>query len=143
MKVKCISNRLEDLPRDYFMPRGRYHSEARISQSITEGREYCVYALQVGRGQTYFYLCDDQYSNYPPLHYPQANPAPLFEVVDATMPACWRIQVFPDGLFLAFDEWIESEYFYDRLTDGEDGSIIEAWRRSKALVEAESDCTSQ
>jgi hypothetical protein len=70
-------------------------------------------------GYPWYYICDENFT-----YYPVWKPS-MFEISDGTLPSCWRVGFHSlgsdqDKMFLiAFPEWVNDQYFYDKLTDGE------------------------
>ena len=130
MKIRCIANTGANLPESYFLPHLGYKKESEFQLSVD--KEYIVYALYEWEGKIWYYICDDRYTYYP-IH----NPAPLFEVVDNRTSKYWRFKLAPNGLLtLAFEQWFSDPYFYDKLTDQEEQSVL-IFEQVKDLIDAE------
>lgn len=130
MKIRCIANTGASLPESYLDPRRGYTKE--LEFPLTIGKDYTVYAFSERLGRVWYYICEDNY-----MYYPMRTPAPLFEVIDNRMSAYWRFKLYPNDLLeVAFEQWLVDQYFYDKLTDGEEaeGSIFE---KVKELMDAE------
>jgi hypothetical protein len=130
MKIRCVANTGASLPENYLDPRRGYTKE--LEFPLTIGKDYTVYAFSEMLGRVWYYICEDNY-----MYYPMRTPAPLFEVIDNRMSAYWRFKLYPNGLLeVAFEQWLVDQYFYDKLTDGEEaeGSIFE---KVKELMDAE------
>jgi hypothetical protein len=73
MRVRCISTTGKDLTPEYL--------SADITNKtvfqLTLGRVYVVYAIDYFEGQTWYFIADDAF-----VDYPRPVPAVLFEVVD-------------------------------------------------------------
>ena len=130
MRIRCIANTGTFLSETYLDPAVGRTQETEFQ--LTIGKEYTVYALYQWQGSIWYYICDDQYT-----YYPQQNPAPLFEVVDNRLSSYWRFKVYPNGLLkLAFSEWLSDQFFYDKLTDGEQREVL-IFEKVKELMDAE------
>lgn len=130
MRIRCIANTGTVLSETYLDPAVGRTKETEFQ--LTIGKEYTVYALYQWQGSIWYYICDDGYT-----YYPQQNPAPLFEVVDNRLSSYWRFKVYPNGLLkLAFEEWLSDQYFYDKLTDGEETEVL-IFEKLKELIDTE------
>ncbi len=130
MRIRCIANTGTSLSETYLDPAVGRTKETEFQ--LTIGKEYTVYALYQLQGSIWYYICDDGYT-----YYPQQNPAPLFEVVDNRLSSYWRFKVYPNGLLkLAFEEWLSDQYFYDKLTDGEETEVL-IFEKLKELIDTE------
>lgn len=130
MRIRCIANTGTSLSETYLDPAVGRTKETEFQ--LTIGKEYTVYALYQWQGSIWYYICDDGYT-----YYPQQNPAPLFEVVDNRLSSYWRFKVYPNGLLkLAFEEWLSDQYFYDKLTDGEETEVL-IFEKLKELIDTE------
>lgn len=59
---------------------------------VTVGRSYLVFAMTIYLGVAWYYIMDDDGHAWPTW-----VPAPLFEVVDGSLPASWRVGYFHFG----------------------------------------------
>lgn len=122
MKVRCKANKGAALPLSCLD-----EAIGIIASSdfpITVDRDYTVYAITVYKGSTWYYVLDDDGHQYPVWHL-----APLFEVVDPTLPASWEYgYVQPNSEetgfpLISFPEWAGDHYFYERLVDGDPETV--------------------
>jgi hypothetical protein len=61
----------------------------------------------------------------------------IIEVVDNKLSKYWIFNLDPNGLLtLAFPEWFDDPYFYDKLTDMEEESIV-IFQEIKTLIDVE------
>jgi hypothetical protein len=103
------------------------------------GKAYVVFALTVYRGYVWYYLCNENYT-----YYPAWSPSPLFDVVEGTISRYWVYNHWhprDEGggyPIMAFDDWANDLYYYDRLTDGDEREVS-IFRRYKRLIEEEAD----
>lgn len=136
MKVLCISNSRAAVPENYLdVHKGDSHSS---DFPLTVGKEYFVYALALQtNAQLWYYIFDDD-GLYYPFHYP----APMFRVADSRLSRYWRYAFTPGHLdhiaLFAFEEWVSDEYFYDRLTEGNQEEVSR-FRKMKQLMDSEID----
>ena len=130
MRIRCIANTGTVLSETYLDPAVGRTKETEFQ--LTIGKEYTVYALYQWQGSIWYYICDDGYT-----YYPQQNPAPLFEVIDNRLSSYWRFKVYPNNLLkLAFEAWLSDQYFYDKLTDGEETEVL-IFEKLKELIDTE------
>ncbi len=137
MKIECISNSANELPDELIRPDlglGRDHIF-----SLKIGEQYVVYGITCYLGHLWYYVCDESYT-----YYPMWNPSPLFRIVDKELSAFWRIGIYSVGVtkqatpIIAFEEWVDSPFFYDQLTDGEENAVA-VFKRYKQLMDEESE----
>jgi hypothetical protein len=85
MRVKCLSNDASSIGPAEF---GLYYGTGTVWESLEVGREYEVYGIYLfNRGLK---LLIDAIGNFPSWY-----PAPLFEVVEPTLPPHWQIAFYP------------------------------------------------
>lgn len=107
--------------------------------AVTRGRDYYVYAITVFLGLTWYYLMDDD--GHP---WPTWVPAPLFDVIDGSLPPSWRVGYFRfsrDNQYpiLSFPEWAQDHQFYERLVDRDPGAVETFLRRRSEAEEVTGD----
>lgn len=137
MKIKCKFNLGKHLPRECQV--------GGIGRStlfpLEKGKEYTVYGLVINNGYFWYYICDDEYDEEK-INYPIWYPAPLFEIINKNLSKYWRICFNQEKLFnnvvqlIAFEEWINDAYYYDRLTDGK-REEVEIFKKYKSLMDNE------
>ncbi len=104
--------------------------------SVKEGYEYTVYALGINYGHIWYCICNGNY------FFPKWNPSTLFEVVDNRLSRYWVFGLDEDDNkkvpLLSFPEWVNDEYFYGELVDGnsDDPNTI-IFRKYKELMDLE------
>jgi hypothetical protein len=112
--------------------------DADCEHHLVAGRAYTVYGVAFG-GSTVQYLIDLG------LYYPVFVPSTRFSQAFGTMPPglCYVETVTPGERFgIVSGAMFADEYFYDRLTDGEDLDTLETWRQFKRYVDGwELACT--
>lgn len=101
---------------------------------VTVGRSYLVFAMTIYLGVAWYYIMDDDGHAWPTW-----VPAPLFEVVDGSLPASWRVGYFHFGRedqypIVSFPEWAEDQQFYERLVDG-DATAVRIFSERKREIE--------
>jgi hypothetical protein len=100
---------------------------------VTVGRVYPVYAMTLFLGIAWYYVLDDDGHAWPTW-----IPATVFEVIDGSLPASWKVGYFRFGAeeqypILSFPEWADDHAFYERLVDGDpEATRIFAERRAEA-----------
>lgn len=102
---------------------------------VTIGRDYAVFAMTVYLGMAWYYVLDDDGHAWPTW-----MPAPLFEVVDGSIPPTWTLGYFNFGRedqypILSFPEWAGDHTFYERLVDG-DESAVRTFSERRREIEA-------
>ena len=138
MIVRCKTISLHDIASDYRMPTGMYGRGRATVEALTVGKLYAVYAMHFLQAQIYYYVCTDDYRDYPPLHYPMHQGAPLFDIVSGVVSRSWALSdAGKFGVYLAPKEWLGSDGFFDRLTDGDDAEVIRKWRAIKSRIDDE------
>ncbi len=131
MKIKCITNNVESLPKE--MPKN--YSNA--NTSIKEGKEYIVYALCTYQGYAWYCICNEYY-----LFYPIWTPFLFFKLIDNRLSRYWIFSLDKDNNkqvpFLSFPEWAQDPYFYGELVEGNsmnNNALI--FRKYKELMDLE------
>jgi hypothetical protein len=119
------------------LPRELLRSEYGLTESsdfaLTPGRVYDVEALTVFLGWIWYYVMDDGGAWYPVW-----KPAPLFDVVDGSVPAEWRFAHLSNPHtgasypILSFPEWASDIFFYDRLIAREESAVTAFERHRRA-----------
>lgn len=134
MKIKCVFNKAEFLPKDIFEPGAGFENK---QFDVDIGKEYIVYGMTLYMSYVWYYLCHENY-----IYYPFWHPSPLFDVVDNRLSKYW-IFSFERGkdkhttyTNWVYPEWANDPYYYDKLTDG-DEEEVEIFRRYKKLMDVE------
>lgn len=125
MRVRCVSNVGADLPADYLSDRYQVSRESHFH--VTPGMEYEVYGIVSFVGGFWYYLADDSFS-----YYPVWNPAPLFEIIDGSIPKDWRVGTQgtpPVDMVITYPEWAGDPTYYERLIDREPDAVAAFERR--------------
>lgn len=133
MIVRCIETTGDALPSASRDPLQGIDMDTVFA--VSQEREYPVYAVTVLLGITWYYVMDDD--RHP---WPTWVPAPLFDVVDGSLPSSWRLGYFRfarDDQYpiLSFPEWAQDHQFYERLVDG-DPVAVEVFSHRRVEVEA-------
>lgn len=116
MLLKCIKNDLEGLPNRCFTPEGTF-SKGSNQLFLTLGKAYVVYAITNLDDMILYYISDDINLPYPIWH-----PINFFEVVNGRPSKYWKLSTWEKKgnpkLLIAFEEWINDRFFYEKLVDG-------------------------
>lgn len=130
MTVKCITNKSKNLPEVYLDTMAGFTVNTEFDLSLD--KIYPVFGISIRDGQIFYYLCGDVHP-----YYPVTYPAPLFEIVNDLLPDFWHYRFFsknPDHqVLITFKEWIDNQFFYDKLTDLE-RSALEIFKQYKEKV---------
>ncbi|HVX00127.1 MAG TPA: hypothetical protein VHA52_06820 [Candidatus Babeliaceae bacterium] len=118
MKIKCIEDTGKSLPEDLFEPGSGYNKQTRFYLELE--KLYTVYGMTTNLGYVWYYICDENFTDYPRWHPPQ-----LFEVADNRISQYW-IFSFERGYSRnttssnwLYPEWSIDPYdYYDKLSDG-------------------------
>lgn len=132
MRVRCTANTGGALPLPCL--NDAIGISASSNFSVTVGRDYAVYAITVFKGNTWYYVLNDDGHQYPVWQLAQ-----LFDVVDPTIPESWEYGfVQPDNAepgfpLISFPEWAQDHYFYERLVDGDQATADIFARRRREI----------
>jgi len=133
MKIECISNSASNLPMELMKSELGIGSDRQFSLIV--GKQYVVYGFTIFLGHVWFYICDEDYT-----YYPIWNPSVLFKIVDPRLSTYWEFGFYklPGGQtpIIAFKEWTENPFFYDKLTDG-DASMVGIFKHYRVLLDSE------
>ena len=125
MEIKCISTEAAHLSKSY--GEGSRTIPSTIEIPLTVDQTYRVYALMFRDSQVWYCICDDDYAKADGGYYPMFWPAPFFEILDPSVSKYWHFTLTPEMkshiAILAFPEWVEDKFFYDKLTDLEPEAI--------------------
>lgn len=127
-----MSRAAANLPPGYLDDRHGYRSDRVFS--VTEGREYVVYAVTYFLGGPWIYIADDDFTYFPVWY-----PSPIFAIVDPRLSASWRAGLQGVGRHewvLTFREWADDPTYYERLVNHDDG-VVSSFLRHKALLDEE------
>jgi len=133
MRVRCISSSAERLPGSCLNPKVGISADTKFP--LTLGMLYMVHAITTFHGQVWYYVFDDN-----KLSYPVWRLAPLFEVVDPSLPRSWiygyvRSDATDPGFpLISFPEWATDHRFYERLVDG-DAKAVRVLKERSAEAE--------
>jgi len=101
---------------------------------VTIGRSYPVFAMTIYLGVAWYYILNDDGHEWPTW-----APAPLFELLDGSLPASWRLGYFHFSQerqfpILSFPEWANDHTFYERLVDG-DATAVRTFSERRLEIE--------
>lgn len=136
MKVVCKVNNLnslsderllERLKKYIFMPDGEIDLEL--------GREYTVYGVIFRDNSPWYYLCSEEYDEYP-----KPFAAEFFNVSDDRLSSYWKLSVDQGEekilSSLVFDEWAKDPSFYEQLIE-DDPEAVELFGKYRQLMNQE------
>jgi hypothetical protein len=133
MKVRCKSNRGEDLVPPYYDPQIGRPNGHRFA--LTIGRSYVVYALGFGDPGTWVYIADDVF-----VDGPRRYPLCLFEIEDDSVSQTWSVAFerrdADQARMLAPRKWLEMKWFFNRVVDG-DADAVAAFAEMKQAIDEE------
>src|SRR4029077_15786404 len=133
MKIKCVSREGKSLPETCRDSQSGFRQDTVFALKLD--KNYQVYGLTLFLGHIWYYICDEHYT-----YYPRWNPSPLFRVVDGRLSKYWRFRYSRSGekerVVIAFHEWVDDEYYYDKLTDG-DKKAVDLFLKYKRLMDKE------
>ncbi len=144
MRVRCVTNKVSNLPTDSIVVRQKCHyfGNGEDFVHLTPGKSYVVYALVECQHGMWIYVTDD---DYPSVWYPQGYVINLFEVVDERISRIWKPEVgvlFDDamrGNLRSFEEWANDPNFYGRLVDKGSPEIM-LFKERKEFMDLEYPC---
>ena len=137
VKVVCTGNNLKSFSDGNILSRlKQYIFKPDGDVNLGVGREYTVYGVLFRDNMPWYYLCDEDYDEYPT---PFASD--FFEVVDDQLSKYWKLSFIDLGegqasTVLAFDEWASDRSFYERLIDGDD-EAVSIFGKYRRLMEQE------
>ena len=135
MIVRCARSSADELPTSLLQPGTGLDESTQFA--VREGAIYAVFALTVHEGCIWYYLCDEEYAYYPVWY-----PSPLFELVSGEISRHWVYNLWTPreggDPIMAFPEWANCRYYYDRLTDGEEPEVS-IFQRYKDLIEQDAE----
>lgn len=133
MRVRCKSNRGDDLVPPYYDP--RIGKPVGHTYALTVGRAYIVYALGFGDLGTWVYVADDVFVDGP-RHYPLC----LFDIEQGAVARSWEFAVdvsdSDHARMLAPREWLEMRWFFNRVVAG-DTEAVAAFADMKRRIDQE------
>ena len=121
MRVRCVTNKISNLPADSIVARQKRHYFGNDDfVHLTPNKTYVVYALVECQHEKWIYIADD---DYPSVWYPLGYLLDFFEVVDERVSKLWKTEVevacgdAMRGNLRAFEEWTADPNYYGRLVD--------------------------
>lgn len=140
MKVMCIKNLATDLPKEINpdLVLGKADSSRERRFPLLIGKEYTVFGITIRMNCAWYYVCDEDFT-----YYPVWSPAALFEITDGRLSRYWRVGYHTWSgtgnqpyFIISFPEWVNDQYFYDKLTDREQKEI-DVFEKYRKLIENE------
>lgn len=117
MKVKCISNKISDIPEDSLRKIRKFINIDEF-QELEIGEIYDVFAIEFFHHQ-FIYI-----ESIEGMGFPSRYPMDLFEIDDNTIRDDWVIGNLDISgctmTLISFREWVEDNCFYERLVDGDE-----------------------
>ena len=125
MRVRCIRDRIEELPeqiRKWIKPTYMNYADD-YPLNFVKGNEYIVYGIHFWDNHPFYFLCDSPTDTYPVPHY-----AGFFEIIDDKLSCGWKLvhQVEKEGYSntaLLYKKWAEDQMFYTNLVEGNEEEI--------------------
>lgn len=125
MRVQCRFNQVSDIPEIEIRNRlaESIHRDG-PDDDLIERKIYTVFALsRWNDGGLRVYLHTIEESDHP---YPY--PLEMFEIVDSTIPANWRVsfEQRPGGIeikLMSFLDWVEDVRFYEKLVESDEHAL--------------------
>jgi hypothetical protein len=137
MKVKCICKTFEELPKEIFNSLHQISILNNLNSNkpdITVGKEYIVYGIHSSLGNTWYFIADDDYIDYPVYVL-----SVFFKIIDPRVSKYWQFNINENGNFSLWPpSWNQIEYYFDRLTDGEP-DIVEDFQKIKEQIDLEAE----
>jgi hypothetical protein len=136
MKIICKQNNLhsEAFASDTVKRLTRYISIPDGELNLEIDKEYVVYGIEFRDNCPWFYICTDDYDEYPT---PFA--ADFFEITDKRLSAHWMLSFRELGVEkfqaqLVFAEWAADAAFYESLILGESHAVAVFEKRRKIMA---------
>ncbi|MFV0477644.1 MAG: hypothetical protein ACK5ME_07415 [Parahaliea sp.] len=124
MKVICKANNLNSLSNKRLLKRlKKYISMPDGEIDLDLGREYTVYGVVFWDNSPWYYLCSEDYDEYP-----KPFAAEFFNISDERLSSYWKLSVVDQGegkilSSFVFDEWAKDPSFYERLIEGDSEAV--------------------
>lgn len=137
MKVICKINNLSEISEKHIVKRlKRYILNFDGTVDLEIGREYKVYGVVFWDNCPWFYLCAEEYDEYP-----QPFAADFFHVLDDNLSRYWKLtsiqqENYEAATALVFEEWAKDPTFYERLLDG-DVFAVNSFAKYRKMIEEE------
>jgi len=132
MKICCTENKVSSIPKHIL----HNYSISYEEFSVLINKNYTVYAMTVYLGIVWYYIADEDYSDYPIW-----NPSLLFSVTNPHLSRYW-IYSYKEGNNAekrprwAFPEWADNPDYYEKLIDGNNQELA-IFARYKELMDLE------
>ena len=105
------------------------------NHNLIVGKDYVVYGMMYSDDTGLSMMLAGEDYTYYPLQYPIR----LFEIIDDTMPSCWRANWYiqENGVFaISYPEWFDMFDHWFRITEGYEEDV-EVWKKYKELMDNE------
>ncbi|MDA3798968.1 MAG: hypothetical protein PF692_07800 [Kiritimatiellae bacterium] len=124
MQIRCIEKSLNKIENSVLSEIQKWFSKGFEAVSLSLGKVYVVYAIEVRNNRNWFFIADDSFHC---LEYPVAYPDCFFEVVDKRVSKLWNQSSKVDYeassskkiSIYSFEEWDAKNIFYENLVDGD------------------------
>lgn len=137
MKVICKINNLNSLSNERLLERlNKYISMPDGEVDLEIGREYTVYGVVFWDSSPWYYLCSEEYDEYP-----KPFAAEFFDIADDRLSIHWKLSSVDQGegeisSSLVFNEWSDDPSFYERLIE-DDPQAVELFGQYRQLIDQE------
>lgn len=137
MKVVCKINNLNGLSDERLLARlKKYISMPDGEIDLEIGREYTVYGVVFWDNSPWYYLCSEEYDEYP-----KPFAAEFFNVSDERLSSHWKLSAVDQGegeilSSLVFGEWAKDPSFYERLVE-DDSEAVALFGKYRQLMNQE------
>ncbi len=103
---------------------------------IRIGEKYVVYGLLFWNNCPWFYLCSENYDEYP-----KPYPSEFFDIIDDRISLYWKLSFYSQSnheakTSLVFEEWAKDPNYYERLIDG-DINAVELFAKYRQIIDKE------
>jgi len=137
MKVVCKINNLKNINDEGVLARlKKYISMQDGDVDLEIEREYIVYGIVFWDNSPWYYLCIEDYDQYP-----KPFPSEFFDVTDGRLSSYWVLHVENEEEILSsivFREWANTACFYELLLEG-DEFAIENFNNYRELIDIEAE----
>jgi hypothetical protein len=141
MKVRCIRNRIEELPNENirnWLKKSHLRLDEDCPIEFNKMQEYVVYGIVFCDSHPFYFLCDEKDAEYPTPNY-----AGFFDVLDDRISKFWRLDYKSNDngdawTFLIHKDWASDPMFYENLIDGNE-TEVKLFQKYKKEMDDEAD----